>query len=412
MGRPAITDQALKELIMGTSQLEMGFLSGKILLATLRTRVKADPSPMTLARSVAELKVFLARYQKNHPEQSYVRELESAPPAQNQGLFSVDEVRAKIAEGRNFVLAGDGALLKQLPRGNWIGGTIPYFMSAQGGVFTKEKIFVTEMPVFASSITMRTYTESTIPAVYCDAPENGLSIIIGAASPTLFSFALKAPRFHGFATRPLIGWIAGIDVADVGKVAPEVISGQDGLAQKNAAVVMHVAFPEDKEASINIINIFKQGSGDSITFPEDGFSARDAEVNGTRRNFADYLAEKGVDTKMPLVADYSGAMINTSFQKIDTTQKTVSFYAPVFRGVPYKVAAAIDDYMSAFESRVLRSPTDSIAFSCNCILNYLYSGLEGKQTGAMTGPITFGEIAYQLLNQTLAYVTIHDGKVS
>ena len=32
--------------------------------------------------------------------------------------------------------------------------------------------------------------------------------------------------------------------------------------------------------------------------------------------------------------------------------------------------------------------------------------LEGKKTGAFTGPITFGEIAYQLLNQTLVYLEV------
>jgi hypothetical protein len=52
--------------------------------------------------------------------------------------------------------------------------------------------------------------------------------------------------------------------------------------------------------------------------------------------------------------------------------------------------------------------SDNIVFSCNCILNYLYSELEGKQTGGIIGPITFGEVAYQLLNQTLAYLTISE----
>ena len=106
------------------------------------------------------------------------------------------------------------------------------------------------------------------------------------------------------------------------------------------------------------------------------------------------------------MADYSGAMINTSFQEVDKDGRRVSFYAPIFRGVEYKVAAPVADYVTAFGRRLPRSAADSIAFSCNCILNYLYSDLEGKRTGNVTGPITFGEIAYQLLNQTLAYVTI------
>ena len=166
------------------------------------------------------------------------------------------------------------------------------------------------------------------------------------------------------------------------------------------------ACPADVHANINIVNIFKQGSGDAITFSEDGFSSTDAYVNGVRRNLAEYLLEKKIDTKLPLVADYSGAMINTSFQSVDGTTKKVAFYAPVFRGVEYKIAAPTPDYVTAFESRLPRFAADTIAFSCNCILNYLYANLEGKRTGKVTGPITFGEIAYQLLNQTLAYVTI------
>ena len=47
-------------------------------------------------------------------------------------------------------------------------------------------------------------------------------------------------------------------------------------------------------------------------------------------------------------------------------------------------------------------------FTCNCILNYLYANLEGKKTGSIVGPITFGEIAYMLLNQTMVYLTFED----
>jgi hypothetical protein len=56
------------------------------------------------------------------------------------------------------------------------------------------------------------------------------------------------------------------------------------------------------------------------------------------------------------VADFAGAMINTSFQSVDKSTGTVRFYAPAFAGV------------------------------------------EGKRTGGVTGPITFGEIGYQLPN--------------
>ena len=53
-------------------------------------------------------------------------------------------------------------------------------------------------------------------------------------------------------------------------------------------------------------------------------------------------------------------------------------------------------------------PPAEPAFCCNCILNYAYGGLEGRRLPAMHGPATFGEIGYQLLNQTLVYLSIVD----
>ena len=169
---------------------------------------------------------------------------------------------------------------------------------------------------------------------------------------------------------------------------------------------MHVTLPPHKYADIGIVNIFSQGEGDVITFPEDGFSVTDAFINGEKRNFVEYVKEKKLDIRFPLVANYYGAMINISFQNIDEEQKKVNFYAPVFKGVEYKQAAPVGDYVTRFTAE-MPQVGDQIAFSCNCILNYLYSELEGKQTGVY-GPMTFGEIAYQLLNQTMAYVTIND----
>ena len=114
---------------------------------------------------------------------------------------------------------------------------------------------------------------------------------------------------------------------------------------------------------------------------------------------------KEIDTRLPLVADYSGAMVNVSIKSNIAAEQRVDFYAPVFPGVSYRIAAPVADYISAFQAAL--PPTNAeLVFSCNCILNYLYCDLEGKQTGKVKGPITFGEIGYQLLNQTLVYLTI------
>lgn len=64
--------------------------------------------------------------------------------------------------------------------------------------------------------------------------------------------------------------------------------------------------------------------------------------------------------------------------------------------------------MERFRKEMPAQTGDSLVFSCNCILNYQYAGLEGKKSGSVTSPVTFGEIAYQLLNQTLVYLNITD----
>ncbi|NLY88466.1 MAG: hypothetical protein GX085_02445 [Firmicutes bacterium] len=324
-------------------------------------------------------------------------------------LFNVNEVIEKIKQGKKLLLAGDENLLRQLPAGEWIAGTIPYFMAEEGGLETRDQLFVTELPSYISDIKIKKYTAESVANVYNDAPRNGFSvIIIPAFSPTHLAFALNAPHYPNFATSQLIGWISGVHLDELAEQKPKIACGEKAEILEDGAIVMHIELPATKYADLDIINIFTQGKGDTITFPADGFKATEAEINGEKMNFADYLTAKKIDTRLPLVADYCGAMINTSFRGIDQQQKYVTFYAPVFKGIEYKIAAPIDDYITAFMKQLPQDETARIFFSCNCILNYVYSELAGKKTGEVMGPITFGEIAYQLLNQTLAYISIKD----
>jgi len=83
----------------------------------------------------------------------------------------------------------------------------------------------------------------------------------------------------------------------------------------------------------------------------------------------------------------------------------VRFYAPVFPGIEYRHAASIGDYAQEFAALASGTHGD-VEFSCNCILNYVHGNLRGRQAGDLRGPATFGEIAYQLLNQTLVYLAV------
>jgi len=75
--------------------------------------------------------------------------------------------------------------------------------------------------------------------------------------------------------------------------------------------------------------------------------------------------------------------------------------------VDYRLARPVGDYAAAFRSRLAGYDTSDVVFSCNCILNFLFGELEGKTIGGVEGPITFGELGYQLLNQTMVAVRLH-----
>ena len=303
-------------------------------------------------------------------------------------------------------MAGDENLLEKLPKGNWIGGTIPYFMGDEGGAFTKELIFVDEIPEFVPNIKIVEYDETTLPNVAADEYDNGYSLIlIPAFSKLHLSFAENSSNYKDIFHTPILGWITGIDLADLGKVTPKVFNGLTGVKSETDAIVMHIELPEGKAANIDIVNVFTQGTGDSIIFPSTGFSAGDCLINGEAKNFAEYVVEKNIDIKLPLVADYYGTFLNVSFQAVN--EKTVNFYAPVFKDVEYKIAAPVGNYVNEFTEMISKTEINPV-FTCNCILNYLYAELEGKKTANIKGPITFGEIAYQLLNQTLVYLTVED----
>ena len=321
-------------------------------------------------------------------------------------LHTVEEVNNRISKGERLLLAGDETALRQLPAGAWIGGTIPYFISETGGVCSRNLIYVTELPDFIVSATIKVYDESTLASVYQDIPENGFGfIILPGMSKIHEKFALLAPSYRNFAVHPLVGWVSGVYLDDVGVATPKAFDGTTLQASESRAVVMHVQLPQSKAAKINIVNIFKQGGGDEIVFDNDGFTVTDARINGEVRNFADYVDTAGLDTTLPLVADYFGTRINVSLQAVNAEKRQVTFYAPVFSGLKYYHAAPVENYVTEFE-KCINSGGESILFSCNCILNYFYSQLETKHISWSTGPVTFGEIASQLLNQTTVDLSI------
>lgn len=321
-------------------------------------------------------------------------------------LHTVDAVNRLIAQGRRLHVAGDAAALARLARGNWIGGTIPYFLTAEGGRVDRERVFVTELPPEVGELGISFVAPDRLAEIPAGAPKRGFSlIVVPGMSEAHVKYAIGAHDLPGLFETPVIGWVAGVHLDDLGRVQPQVFNGRTGEAAGDRIVVLRAEVAGGASPRIGIVNVFRQGSGDRFVFSETGFAAADCRINGERASFYEYATARQLDPRRPLVADMSGEMINVSFQAIDDDARAVRFYAPVLAGLEYRQAAPLDDYRGALLAHVAKKPVTP-AFSCNCILNFLYADLAGDKALAITGPATFGEIAYVLLNQTLVYLEL------
>lgn len=318
-------------------------------------------------------------------------------------LMTLEETVLLINDGKILHIAADDSLLEKLPKGNWIGGTTPYFISDDGGVLTKEKLFVNEID-YADEVRIASYGKYNIFQVVEECYDNGLTMLImpyGSAVAT--KYAKEAPEVEELLMHPTVGWIAGADLEAGGQI--KVYDGTSGQCYTDKAVAMYIKLPSNKTAMINIINIFADDKTDPvIKFYDNDLSVTKCSVNGQDVDFAEYIAKKNIDTKMPLVADYNGSYINTSIKGVENG--TVSFYAPVFKGIEYRFATNVKDYATELKTRIEAAGAHAPVLCCNCILNYLHGDLAGKKMAPYTGPVTFGEIAYQLVNQTLVYCEI------
>lgn len=323
-------------------------------------------------------------------------------------LISVAAAKQMIADGKPLCVAGSELALDLLPAGAWIGGTSPYFMLNSGGTIIDDAhVFVTELGSLGK-ISFASYGIDDLAQISSAGPENGFGItVMPAGSACHTRFAAEAATYDFAFLRPTVGWIAGVHLKDLGTISPKVYDGRTAEKFDDRAVVAYVALPDDKLAVIDIVNLFEPEEGDLLRFHSTGFEVVTCLVNGHETNFADYLRKRGLqDGTLPLIGDYAGARINVSLQHVGESGGKVSLYAPVFPEVDYRFAKPVGDYASAFKARLSAQPVDGVAMSCNCILNFVFGELEGKTISTLEGPVAFGEIAYQLLNQTLVMVRI------
>ena len=318
-------------------------------------------------------------------------------------LLTLEQVTQKIQNNETLHIAASQDLLVKLPKGNWIGGSTEYFMAQAGGRIANDVAFVTDFNGY--TFTIKDYCVEDVKNIANDTYDNGFAILILPFDSHIHKeYAQNAPTYENMFLRTVAGWISGVNLSVIGQT-PMAVNGQTLSAYTDKAVAMHIEVDPGKTVALNTVNIFEQDPSSAlIEFKEEGFVVKNCLIDGKEVVFAEYLAQNNINTKMPLVGEYSGAGVNVSIKHIEND--TVYLYAPVFSGIQYKMAKSITDYEVAFAKQLQNLSDKNTVFACNCILNFLYGGLEGKRMESFAGPITFGEVAYQLVNQTLVYVEV------
>jgi hypothetical protein len=316
---------------------------------------------------------------------------------------SFEETVDLIRQKKLLHVAGSENLLRKLPAGNWIGGSTEYFMAEEGGKVSAEQLFVNEFPY--TEFAIKAYDAREMRRMPANSFDNGFTILIVPFDCEVHrEYAQNAAGYGWIFLRNIAGWISGVNL-NVPNQMPIAVNGFEPEAYSDRAVALHIRIPDEMKATVNTINIFEQDmASPQIEFSEEGYSVYRCKVDGNEVVFADYIRENAIDTKLPLVGNNMGAISNVSFKSVDNDM--VYLYAPVFNKVKYRMAKQVSDYAALFNQSMAERKGETAVFACNCILNFLYGELEGKKLETFSGPITFGEIANQLVNQTLVYVTV------
>ncbi|MDL2288455.1 hypothetical protein LJC32_03630 [Oscillospiraceae bacterium OttesenSCG-928-F05] len=317
---------------------------------------------------------------------------------------TLEETVQAIETGALLHISGSESLLRRLPRGNWIGGSTEYFMMPGGGAVMDTHLAVQTLPSRAFAI--RTYTAETIGSISGHVYEDGVSVVIlPFDSEVLWNYSKRTDSAEELRPDNIIGWVSGQNL-DAAEQVPCAVDGRSGTVYGDRAVALHVRLPAGLRAQVHNINFFKPDmEGPLLEFLEDSQVITRCLIDGEETLFANYLRARGIGADTPLMGDYFGKLVNVSIKTVIGGR--VNLYAPVFKGIEYRMAKPLTRYADAFRRKISAIDGAPAALSFNCFLNFLYGGMEGEDQGAFYGPVGFGEVAGRLVNhQTLVYLQI------
>lgn len=326
-------------------------------------------------------------------------------------LKTLGETISLIESGHLLHISASVPLLKKLPRGNWIAGSTEFFLTPEGGLNSDDVLEVYSLPFDKYKIC--DYNADNLENLTVDAYEHGFSLIIIPAKSDIFmAYAKYALNNKELEEKNVAGWVSGAaSIHSNSKTLPIAANGRSADSFFNErAVALHISLPPEQEAKIGIINIFSpKENGSVITFKTENKQTGDiiiekCLIDGTERNLAEYMKEQNLGNRSPLIADCMEGGVNVSIDKVKDGK--VLLCAPVFENINYRFSDNVDDYAEEFRKRIEKYRDRSFVFSCNCVLNYIFGELDGKDLGGFYGPVCYGEIACRLLTQTLVYIEV------
>ena len=93
-------------------------------------------------------------------------------------LMDINAVNQLIANKHKLVITADEPVLRQLQKGDWIGGTIPYFMDIHGGCTDQQKVFVTDLTDKITGLKLASYDADHIGKMLSDRNNNGFTYLM------------------------------------------------------------------------------------------------------------------------------------------------------------------------------------------------------------------------------------------
>ena len=326
-------------------------------------------------------------------------------------LYTRQEVVNFINSGRVMLLTGSQKALKGLPKGNWVGGSSPYFVDSVG-IEDHDKIFVDDFTMVAQNCKTASFNENNIQNIAKDGFKNGFVVVVMPIdSKVHITFATSALGYDKMFDNPVVGYVSATTPDENGNNTSISVSGSDGIITDKLASVLYVELPDYLAARAEIENFDTiDEKSPKIIFPHDGFVQSSCTIDGKQANiaeFCDHTIKLLSGPNMQIITSQNGALINRVIRNVDLDKGEVTFFSSIVAGDEYRLVKSGTDYVAIFNRSLGAKQCDVLTcFSC---VTYFFGGNFLGKNVCKNGIYAFGEIGYQLLNKTI--VTLEIDKV-